>query len=339
MSNSDFVNLLESSEGLTEQFKTSASQLFEQAVDTKVESIINERLEEQKKELAEEAATYTHEYTAGKIQEALETQKQELAEEAAEFVRTYSDTKVTEAVDALKEEYSVRLDEVIAEKMDLQEQLEKLDERFEDAVNYEAAKLAESEVKDMREKLAAYTDYVAEQFVNEHRDMIVNESKVWMAEGIMESVRNLFAEYGIGAEEADQCYESKIAKLTKERDEAYEQLAEAVEAKFDAERKLEESARKDAFDELTASCTEIDRQRIAKLMEDDSSSLDQYREKVKTLAESMVTSVKPVVGSPVNVVSSTAPKAPVEEKTIAEDVDPEVAYLAKILESGKARHY
>ena len=61
MSNSDFVNLLESSEGLTEQFKTSASQLFEQAVDTKVESIINERLEKQKKELAEEAATYTHE--------------------------------------------------------------------------------------------------------------------------------------------------------------------------------------------------------------------------------------------------------------------------------------
>ena len=55
MSNAEFAQLLESSEGLTEQFKSEASKMFESAVDAKVETMLAEQLEQHR-----EAVSYTH---------------------------------------------------------------------------------------------------------------------------------------------------------------------------------------------------------------------------------------------------------------------------------------
>lgn len=343
MSNSDFAQLLESSEGLTEQFKTSASQLFEQAVETRV----NEEVEKRVSAAVEQAINE-------QLEQHLDQQKKELAEQVATaaegFVNEEVEKRAAEIRESVTAEFTEKFNELIEQKEQIQAECDELkakheEERevVEEAAQAYAADLAAEKVVELREKLASYADYVAEQYVADHHDDVVAESKVWLADGILESVRNLFAQYGIGAEEADESYANQIAKLTEERDNAYAELAEAVEAKFEIEKQLTESKKADAFEELTEGLAETDKARVKALMEGDASSFDTFKARVKTLAETFIQSgekeTAPAV-STVNVVTESFPAIKEEPKqVINEHVDPDVDYIARMLAAGRGDHY
>ena len=343
MSNSDFAQLLESSEGLTEQFKTSASQLFEQAVETRVNEEVEKRVSAAVQQAIEE-----------QLEQRLDEQKKELVEQVADaaegFVNEEVEKRAAEIRESVTAEFTEKFNELIEQKEKIQAECDqaKADheaekEKLQEQLEASAADLAAEKVGELREKLASYADYVAEQYVADHHDEVVAESKVWLADGILESVRNLFAQYGIGAEEADESYANQIAKLTEERDNAYAELAEAVEAKFEIEKQLTESKKADAFDELTEGLTETDKARVKTLMEGDASSLETFKARVKTLAESFIASSEketaPAV-STVNVVTESVPATKEEPKqVINENVDPEVDYIARMLAAGRGDHY
>lgn len=343
MSNSDFAQLLESSEGLTEQFKTSASQLFEQAVETRV----NEEVEKRVSAAVEQAINE-------QLEQRLDQQKKELAEQVADaaegFVNEEVEKRAAEIRESVTAEFTEKFNELIEAKEQIQAECDELKakheeekEVVEEAAQAYAADLAAEKVAELREKLASYADYVAEQYVAEHQEQAIAESKVWLADGILESVRNLFAQYGIGAEEADESYANQIAKLTEERDNAYAELAEAVEAKFEIEKQLTEAKKADAFDQLTEGLAETDKARVKALMEGDASNLDTFKARVKTLAETFIQSgekeTAPAV-STVNVVTESVPATKEEPKqTLNENVDPDVDYIARMLAAGRGDHY
>lgn len=345
MSNSDFAQLLEKSEGLTEQFKTNASQLFEQAVEARV----NEEVEKRVSQAVEQAI-------AEQLEQRAEQQNKEFAEHVADvaeqFVNEEVENRVAEAREAITAEFTEKFNEMIEQKeaaeakcKDLESQHEAEKEKLQEQMEATAADFAAEKVGELRDKLASYADYVAEQYISDHHDDVVAESKVWLADGILESVRNLFAQYGIGAEEADESYVNQIAKLTEERDHAYSELAEAIETKFDLENQLTEAKKADAFEQLTEQLTETDKARVKALMEGDASELDTFKARVKTLAESFLETAHkeaaPAV-STVNVVTEAAPvEAPTEtaKKQLDESIDPEVDYIARMLAAGRGDHY
>lgn len=345
MSNSDFAQLLENSEGLTEQFKTNASQLFEQAVEARV----TEETEKRVSEAVEQAI-------AEQLEQRLADQKKELAEQVADAAESFVDEEIEKRAAEIREsvtaEFTEKFNQLVEEKTTLEQKLtdaeaahEAEKEKLHEAMEASAADLAVEKVAELREKLASYADYVAEQYVANHNDEIVSESKVWLADGILESVRNLFAQYGIGAEEADESYANQITKLTEERDTAYAELAEAIEAKFDLEKQLTESKKAEAFEDLTEGLTDIDRERVKSLMEGDSSNIETFKARVKTLAESFVSAAEkesaPAV-STVNVVTESAPAEPGKEEQkqpLNENVDPEVDYFVRMLQAGRGDRY
>ena len=352
MSNTDFAQLLANSEGLTEQFKTDASQLFEQAVETRVGELINEklaaavdkalaeqladRLEDQRKELAEQLAEKASEFVEEELADRLEDQRKELAEQLAEKASVFVEEELADRVEEKRkeivEEFSVKFNTLIEEKEQLEEQVES-----------RAAELCAEKVGELRDRLAGYADYVAEKYVTDNTDSIVEQTKVTVADGILESIRDVLAHYGVGATEAAEGLQQQIDKLTAERDQAYENLAEAVEAKFDLERQLTEQNKNIAFDHLTESLTDLDRNRIKTLVENDGSDLETFKSRVKTLAESFAVETNkqsaPAV-STVNVVTESAPVESKEQnKVIEESVDPDVDFFFRALNAGKGDHY
>lgn len=343
MSTTDFAQLLANSEGLTEQFKTDASQLFEQAVETRVGELINEKL-----------AAAVDKALAEQLADRLEDQKKELAEQLAEKASVFVEEELADRVEEkrkeIAEEFSAKFDALIEEKEALEQQLDESNQihkdhitALEEQIESRAAELCAEKVGELRDRLAGYADYVAEKYVTDNTDSIVEQTKVTVADGILESIRDVFARYGVGATEAAEGLQQQIDKLTAERDQAYENLAEAVEAKFDLERQLTEQNKNIAFDRLTESLTDLDRNRIKTLVENDGSDLETFKSRVKTLVESFTVETNkesaPAV-STVNVVTESAPAERKEQsKVIEESVDPDVDFFFRALNAGKGDHY
>lgn len=343
MSTTDFAQLLANSEGLTEQFKTDASQLFEQAVETRVGELINEKL-----------AAAVDKALAEQLADRLEDQKKELAEQLAEKASAFVEEELADRVEEkrkeIAEEFSAKFDALIEEKEELEQKLDESAHMHEDKIaaleeqmESRAAELCAEKVGELRDRLAGYADYVAEKYVTDNTDSIVEQTKVTVADGILESIRDVFAHYGVGATEAAEGLQQQIDKLTAERDQAYENLAEAVEAKFELERQLTEQNKNIAFDRLTESLTDLDRNRIKTLVENDGSDLETFKSRVKTLVESFTVETNkesaPAV-STVNVVTESAPTERKEEnKVIEESVDPDVDFFFRALNAGKGDHY
>lgn len=344
MSNSDFAQLLESAEGLTEQFKTNASQLFEQAVETRANQLVEQQLEAEKQKLIEQAKADAETEIRESVTKEFEEKYQWMVqtnERLNESLNEQSEKHEQELkakqeeCDAIKKE----CDDKIAKNV---EECDKKVQEVEESLDDRAAQLSVEKVEALRDRLAGYADYVAEQYVAENHDEIVTESKSMIAEGILDTIRECLASYGLGVEEGHQAYEHKIRNLMNERDQAYANLAEAVEAKFDAERELAEHLKSEAFDEITEGLTSLDRERIKNLLAEDTSDVETYKSRVKTLAESFAhTTTKehaPAV-STVNVVTESVPKQPEAKKTITENVDSDVAFFVSALSSGKADHF
>lgn len=362
MSNNDFAQLLESAEGLTEQFKSSASQLFESAVAARAQAIADEKIEQ--------AVT---EALKVKLDEALEDQKVKLAAELAEKSTEFVEQEVADREKALREsitaEFTNKFNELVEKNEMLGEELKNATELHENAlaeatakfdadravfnetisalqesVESRAAEIAMENVSALRDRLAGYADYIAEKYADEHKDAVVTESKSIVADGILESIRGVLAQYGLGAAEGRDAFDAQIAKLTEERDQAYSNLAEAIEAKFELERKLEENVKNDAFNEITEDLTDLDRERVHALVENDTSDVETFKKRVKMLAESFVAETRkehtPAV-STVNVVTEAPVVEKVEqtEKVLEETVDPDVAFFVNALNAGKADHY
>lgn len=326
MSNAEFAQLLESSEGLTEQFKSEASKMFESAVDAKVETMLAEQLEQHREAIAEEMANHHAEL----LEEQIEEQKKVIAE-------------------SIKGEYLIEMEKMSEKIAELEGEIEEEKEKCEQAekeheekLNEAAAQLASEKLDELTDRLVSYADYIAEQYVESHEQQIEESAKVFLAEGILDSVRSTFAKFGFAPVEAHEHFESKLAEISRERDDAFAQLAEAVEAKFDLEHQIEESKKATALAVISEGMSDAERSKLVELMEGDTGSVEQFSERARILAESLREFGDDALDLGVeNIITESVPEEPAEkpvEKKIEESVDPDVAFFLAALEANKSKY-
>ena len=326
MSNAEFAQLLESSEGLTEQFKSEASKMFESAVDAKVETMLAEQLEQHREAIAEEMANHHAEL----LEEQIEEQKKVIAESIkGEYL-------------AEMEKMSEKIAELEGEIEEEKEKCEQAEKEHEEKLNEAAAQLASEKLDELTDRLVSYADYIAEQYVESHEQQIEESAKVFLAEGILDSVRSTFAKFGFAPVEAHEHFESKLAEISRERDDAFAQLAEAVEAKFDLEHQIEESKKATALAVISEGMSDAERSKLVELMEGDTGSVDQFSERARILAESLREFGDDALDLGVeNIITESVPEEPAEkpvEKKIEESVDPDVAFFLAALEANKSKY-
>lgn len=326
MSNAEFAQLLESSEGLTEQFKSEASKMFESAVDAKVETMLAEQLEHHREVIAEEMANHHAEL----LEEQIEEQKKVIAESIkGEYL-------------AEMEKMSEKIAELEGEIEEEKEKCEQAEKEHEEKLNEAAAQLASEKLDELTDRLVSYADYIAEQYVESHEQQIEESAKVFLAEGILDSVRSTFAKFGFAPVEAHEHFESKLAEISRERDDAFAQLAEAVEAKFDLEHQIEESKKATALAVISEGMSDAERSKLVELMEGDTGSVEQFSERARILAESLREFGDDALDLGVeNIITESVPEEPAEkpaEKKIEESVDPDVAFFLAALEANKSKY-
>lgn len=326
MSNAEFAQLLESSEGLTEQFKSEASKMFESAVDAKVETMLAEQLEQHREAIAEEMANHHAEL----LEEQIEEQKKVIAE-------SIKGEYLTEM-----EKMSEKIAELEGEIEEEKEKCEQAEKEHEEKLNEAAAQLASEKLDELTDRLVSYADYIAEQYVESHEQQIEESAKVFLAEGILDSVRSTFAKFGFAPVEAHEHFESKLAEISRERDDAFAQLAEAVEAKFDLEHQIEESKKATALAVISEGMSDAERSKLVELMEGDTGSVEQFSERARILAESLREFGDDALDLGVeNIITESVPEEPAEkpvEKKIEESVDPDVAFFLAALEANKSKY-
>lgn len=326
MSNAEFAQLLESSEGLTEQFKSEASKMFESAVDAKVETMLAEQLEQHREAIAEEMANHHAEL----LEEQIEEQKKVIAESIkGDYL-------------AEMEKMSEKIAELEGEIEEEKEKCEQAEKEHEEKLNEAAAQLASEKLDELTDRLVSYADYIAEQYVESHEQQIEESAKVFLAEGILDSVRSTFAKFGFAPVEAHEHFESKLAEISRERDDAFAQLAEAVEAKFDLEHQIEESKKATALAVISEGMSDTERSKLVELMEGDTGSVEQFSERARILAESLRELGDDALDLGVeNIITESVPEEPAEkpvEKKIEESVDPDVAFFLAALEANKSKY-
>lgn len=326
MSNAEFAQLLESSEGLTEQFKSEASKMFESAVDAKVETMLAERLEQHRETIAEEMANHHAEL----LEEQIEEQKKVIAESIkGDYL-------------AEMEKMSEKIAELEGEIEEEKQKCEQAENEHEEKLNEAAAQLASEKLDQLTDRLVSYADYIAEQYVESHEQQIEESAKVFLAEGILDSVRSTFAKFGFAPVEAHEHFESKLAEISRERDDAFAQLAEAVEAKFDLEHQIEESKKATALAVISEGMSDAERSKLIDLMEGDTGSVEQFSDRARILAESLRELGDDTLDLGVeNIITESVPEEPAEkpvEKKIEESVDPDVAFFLAALEANKSKY-
>ena len=329
MPNIEFTRLLESSEGLTDGFKAEASTLFESAVNEAVEAVIAEKLDECKKQCAEEAAKTLNEQVEQKLQARIDEQldecKKQCADEAAamineqveqqlqarideqmdslykqaaehgaKVIREHIENAKTDLSKSLNEQYAAKYETLLSEAEAAKSELAEATTKYEttvrelsESVEKLAAEKAAKELEPICEKLTSYADYVAEQYVSSREQQIVSETKAYIGQCIIDRVKGLFEELGAEIPAGSEALEKQIADLTEERDQAYSDLAESIEARQQLENQLFESRKATALAVISEGMVESDRAKLVKLMEGVTGDLETFTSRAKILAESI----------------------------------------------------
>ena len=345
MSNKQFTELLESSEGLTQQFKEGAAKIFEQAVQEGIDARLEEKTAELKESLYQEVA----ERGAVMIKEESEKNKAFLEEQAHKYVEQITDelkesvaADFRSQVEKLTEAKQEAEDKLTEQTAKYQSELEKLNESVEKL----AAEKSTTEVARLEKKLGAYADYIAEQYVAATKDSVKMTTKAWLGEQVIGYMKDLLESYGVQSPAGVEAFDSKVKELTEQRDQAYAKLSSIVEENRDLECELNESKKATALAVISEGLTISDRKKLASLMEGDRSDIEKFTERAKTLCEqfkSESSSAEQKAKLHLESVNIVSDKPVVEEKVeskkeqvLEEQVsDPEVDYFVNALKNFK----
>jgi hypothetical protein len=216
----------------------------------------------------------------------------------------------TEEVEETEEEDE---DEVVEEEFDIDEDVnallagEDLSEEFQEkartifeaALRSKVSQIRESleeqysnvlaeEVEEIKTELAdrvdAYLEYVADEWISENALAVEHGLKTEMTESFLQGMRGLFeAHYVSIPEEKYNVIESMVEKL----DEMETKLNEQIEKNISLNKRLSESVADGIFDQISEGLADTQKDKLASLSQSvEFESESQYREKLETLKES-----------------------------------------------------
>ncbi len=184
---------------------------------------------------------------------------EELSEEFQEKARTIFEaalrSKVASIQEALEEQYAVALAEEV--------------EEIKEALS---------------ERVDAYLEYVAGEWMEENALVIEQGLKTEMTESFLQGMRGLFEEHYVSIpEDKYDVLESMVEKL----DEMETKLNEQIEKNVSLNKRLAESVADGIFDQVAEGLADTQKDKLASLAESvEFESEEEYREKLETLKES-----------------------------------------------------
>jgi len=203
--------------------------------------------------------------------------------------------------DEMKEEYDIEEDvNALLAGEDLSEEFqEKARTIFEAALRSKVSQIRESleeqysnvlaeEVEEIKTELAdrvdAYLEYVADEWISENALAVEHGLKTEMTESFLQGMRGLFeAHYVSIPEEKYNVIESMVEKL----DEMETKLNEQIEKNISLNKRLSESVADGIFDQISEGLADTQKDKLASLSQSvEFESESQYREKLETLRES-----------------------------------------------------
>jgi hypothetical protein len=184
---------------------------------------------------------------------------EELSEEFQEKARTIFEaalrSKVSDIQEALEEQYAVALAEEVEEiKLELSERVD------------------------------AYLEYVADEWMQENALVIEQGLKTEMTESFLQGMKGLFEEHYVSIpEDKYDVLESMVEKL----DEMETKLNEQIEKNVSLNKRLAESVADGIFEQVADGLADTQKDKLASLAESvEFESETEYREKLETLKES-----------------------------------------------------
>ena len=184
---------------------------------------------------------------------------EELSEEFQEKARTIFEaalrSKVSEIKEAIEEQYATALAEEV------------------------------EEIKStLAERVDAYLEYVADEWIAENALVIEQGLKTEMTESFLEGMRGLFEEHYVSIpEDKYDVLESMVDKL----DEMETKLNEQIERNISLNKRLAESVADGVFEKVSEGLAATQKDKLASLAESvEFESEEEYREKLETLRES-----------------------------------------------------
>ena len=184
---------------------------------------------------------------------------EELSEEFQEKARTIFEaalrSKVSEIKEAIEEQYATALAEEV------------------------------EEIKStLAERVDAYLEYVADEWIAENALVIEQGLKTEMTESFLEGMRGLFEEHYVSIpEDKYDVLESMVEKL----DDMETKLNEQIEKNVSLNKRLAESVADGIFEQVSDGLADTQKDKLASLAESvEFESEEEYREKLETLKES-----------------------------------------------------
>lgn len=315
-----FSALLESVDGLTDEFKAQAPKIFEEAVAA--------RVEEAKAELTAELTKSLEESYQAKLAEEVESAKKSALEESAQA-------------------FTAKIDELTAKNVELEESMKEAQAEADAKYNaltenlHEVAKqLTEEAMGELGQKLDGWLEYCAHEYVESHKPALVQAEEVEIARKFMDSIKGLMEGFNMAQVEGAQVLKDQIADLEEENKNVYHELSESLARAQSLEATIESMKTNALVESLKEGMTETDKERFQVVVESLDLPFDAFEAKAKELAESFKTAepeVKVEEPKPTIVTESkVVEKQPEAEPKKTEALDADVAWVLASLQRHNA---
>jgi len=227
--------------------------------------------------VAEEESDATDEVVAEE-----ETSEEEVIEEEEEKIDIEADVAALIEGEELSEEFQNKARTIFegAIRSKVAEIKEELQESYATALVEELDKIKEG----LTERVDAYLEYVADEWMQENALQVENGLKTEMTESFLEGMKTLFEEHYVSVpEDKYDVIESMVDKL----DEMEGKLNEQIEKNVALNKRLAESVSDVVFAEVTDGLAQTQKDKLAGLVDNvEFESETAYREKLNTLKES-----------------------------------------------------
>ena len=303
-----FSALLESVDGLTDEFKAQAPKIFEEAVAA--------RVEEAKAEVTAELTKSLEESFQAKLAEEVESAKKSALEESAQA-------------------FTAKIDELTAKNVELEESmkdaLEEADAKYNaltENLHEFAKQLTEEAMGELGQKLDGWLEYCAHEYVEGHKPTMVQAEEVEIARKFMENIKGLMEGFNMANVEGAQVLKDQIADLEEENKNVYHELSESLARAQSLEATIDSMKTTALVEGLKEGMTDTDKERFQVVVEAIDLPFDQFETKAKELAESFKTAEpevkveepKPTIVTESKVVETKQPEAKPKQEAIDADV-------------------
>jgi len=241
-----------------EEVEASEEEVVAEAEETVTDEVVSEEEVTEEEVVAESEEAPEAEYNMEEDVNAL-LAGEELSEEFQEKARTIFETAIKAKVSEVKEE---------------------LQKSYEEALVEEVVSIK----KDLTERLDAYLEYVADEWLSENQLTVEAGLKTEMTESFLVGMKSLFEEHYVTIpEEKYDVLESMVDKL----DEMESKLNEQIERNVALNSRLAESVADVIFADVTEGLALSQKEKLASLAENvEFDGEDNYREKLVKLRES-----------------------------------------------------